>query len=195
MRDAKRRVVELILFSIDCLSFLGQQCEFLARSALSSIGNCEEIAFAFTFINRKCDLLLVAMAQHRTCSSAWARHFIISYPQSLHHGFGYCASRSHVNVTMKLKLTLNRWDNPVNTSMPQWQCRHARSACSTRTEWTRPNARDKLYLPPIRLTLVFLSYSVIFPFCSPTHARAHTQHSAFAATTNASPEKRSACRV
>lgn len=59
-------------------------------------------------------------------------------------------------------------------------------ACLSRTERTRPNARDKLYLPPIRLTLVLHSYSVIFPFFA--HTRAHSTL-AFAAKTNAAPRK------
>lgn len=39
----------------------------------------------------------------------------------------YCISRSYVNVTTKLKSTLNWWDNPTEISMPRWKCKHTRA--------------------------------------------------------------------
>lgn len=111
----------------------GRQIEFFAESMLSYL-ECKEIAFAFIFVNRKCNFLLF-------CDDTIAQN--AHHNLSLLRALCLVQSRSHVNVPTKLKSTMNWWDNPVEISMHKWKCRHARPF----TGWTRLNARDKLCNP------------------------------------------------
>lgn len=121
--------VSLNLLTSSIYSLFGRQKEFFAES-MFSYSECKEIAFAFTFVNRKCNFLLF-------------RDDTIA--QNAHHSVACVLwqSRSHVNVSTKLKSTMNWWDNPVEISMHKWKCRHARPF----TGWTRLNVRDKLCNP------------------------------------------------
>lgn len=158
----------------------GRQIEFFAESMLSYL-ECKEIAFAFIFVNRKCNFLLF-------CDDTIAQN--AHHNLSLLRALCLVQSRSHVNVPTKLKSTMNWWDNPVEISMHKWKCRHARPF----TGWTRLNARDKLCNPLVanrtdtcssaRYSSTWMrirDFSILRP-----HIR--TNFSAFVATTHDGPQ-------